>query len=81
MSDITPLAREVAGWVGEILKKEIDPSRLDALLVDDYGADSMDMVDIVEAMERKYGFVVPDDQLLKFKTLEDVVSRIQAEAA
>ena len=65
MADPNILAQELAEMIGQILRKTIDPTRLDALLVDDYGADSMDMVDIVESMERKYGVVVDNEQLQK----------------
>ena len=77
MADPNILAQELAEMIGQILRKTIDPTRLDALLVDDYGADSMDMVDIVESMERKYGVVVDNEQLQKLLSLGDVVRTVQ----
>jgi len=78
MADPNILAQELAEMIGQILRKTIDPTRLDALLVDDYGADSMDMVDIVESMERKYGVVVDNEELQKLLSLADVVRTVQA---
>ena len=77
MADPNILAQELAEMIGQILRKTIDPTRLDVLLVDDYGADSMDMVDIVESMERKYGVVVDNEQLQKLLSLGDVVRNVQ----
>lgn len=77
MADPNILAQELAEMIGQILRKTIDPTRLDLLLVDDYGADSMDMVDIVESMERKYGVVVDNEQLQKLLSLGDVVRTVQ----
>jgi acyl carrier protein len=77
MADPNILAQELAEMIGQILRKTIDPTRLDVLLVDDYGADSMDMVDIVESMERKYGVVVDNEQLQKLLSLGDVVRTVQ----
>ena len=77
MADPNILAQELAEMIGQILRKTIDPTRLDVLLVDDYGADSMDMVDIVESMERKYGVVVDNEELQKLLSLADVVRTVQ----
>ena len=77
MADPNILAQELAEMIGQILRKTIDPTRLDVLLVDDYGADSMDMVDIVESMERKYGVVVDNEQLQRLLSLGDVVRTVQ----
>ena len=77
MADPNILAQELAEMIGQILRKTIDPTRLDALLVDVYGADSMDMVDIVESMERKYGVVVDNEELQKLLSLADVVRTVQ----
>jgi acyl carrier protein len=81
MSDTVSLTQEVSQWLGEILRKEVDPARLDADLVGDYGADSMDMVDIAEALERKYGIIVSNNEISELCTLQDVVLRIQAAAS
>lgn len=70
------LAAEVANWLGEILLVDIDPSRMEASLERDYGANSMDIVDMAESMERRYGIVVTNDQLTRLKTFGDVIGLI-----
>lgn len=78
MNDIDTLAQEVALLVGKIRQMKMDPLRLDALLAEEYGADSMDMLEIVDAVENKYGISVTDDQVLEICTIRDIVAMIQA---
>lgn len=78
MNNNDSLAHEVTRWLGKILRKEVDPTKLDALLIEYYGADSMDMVDIADTMETKYGIVVTDEQVPNIRTVEDILRLIQA---
>ncbi len=72
MSD-EQLAAEVAQWVGKIFGEVVGPAARDANLVETYDADSMDIVDIVEGLERKYGVNVPNSEVPNIKTFGDVV--------
>jgi acyl carrier protein len=47
--------------------------------VDDLGADSLDIVELVMAMEEEFGVEIPDDQAEKIKTVQDAVSYIGAQ--
>ena len=40
---------------------------------EDLGADSLDVVEILMAIEDKYGFVVPDEVVMSVKTVQDLV--------
>ena len=53
---------------------EVDATNLDARLKDDYGADSMDMVDIAEKMERRYGVKISNDSVSQLRTFGDVLN-------
>ncbi|HEU24376.1 MAG TPA: acyl carrier protein [Mesoaciditoga lauensis] len=46
--------------------------------VDDLGADSLDLVDLVMALEDEFGIKVDDDKLEKFVTVGDVVQYINS---
>ena len=46
-------------------------------IVDDLGADSLDIVDIVMTIEDKFGMEVPDEALENAHTVEDVVKYIE----
>ena len=40
------------------------------------GADSLDEVEIVMALEEEFGIEIPDEDIMKFRTVEDVVKYI-----
>lgn len=45
--------------------------------IDDLGADSLDVVDIVMAFEDEFGVKIADDELEKFTTVGDVVKYLK----
>lgn len=55
-------------------KLGVDQSRVvpQALLVDDLGADSLDLVELVMAFEDQYEIEIPDSDFERIKTVEDV---------
>ena len=48
-----------------------------ASFVDDLGADSLDLVELVMAFEEEFGVDVPDDDAAGLKTVGDAVSYIE----
>ena len=81
-----PLTREVieqkvASIIVENLgvdESEITPN---AHLVDDLGADSLDIVELVMEMENQFGIEVDEDEGEKVRTVKDVCDLIQRKAA
>ncbi len=59
-------------------RAEITP---DAVFVDDLGADSLDLVELIMAMEEEFGFEIADEEAEKLRTVGDVISFIKAKAA
>lgn len=53
--------------------KEVKP---ESQLIDDLGADSLDLVEISMALEEEFSIEVPDDQVESIHTVEDVVKFI-----
>jgi len=51
---------------------------MDANIQDDFGADSLDIVDLIGNFEEEFDIEIPDDQVEKIKTVEDVVKYIEA---
>jgi len=53
----------------------IDPSEIndDNDLVNDLGADSLDIIQMLISMEREFGVVFDDDEIKKVKTVKDVI--------
>ncbi len=50
---------------------------MEANIVEDLEADSLDVVDLVMTLEDEFGLEVPDDQVENFHTVGDVVNFIQ----
>ena len=48
----------------------------EAAFVDDLGADSLDIVELVMALEEEFGVSIPDEQAEKIKTVGDAVDYI-----
>ena len=55
-------------------KEEIVP---EASFIDDLGADSLDIVELVMAMEETFDIEIPDDDAEKIQTIGDVVSYLK----
>jgi len=48
----------------------------DASFTDDLGADSLDLVEVVMALEEEFGAQIPDEDAEKIKTVGDAVKYI-----
>ncbi len=67
--------------VKEILAKQlrvdIDTISVDTDIMDDLGADSLDVVEMLMTIEQEYDIVVPDEAIMTFKTVGDVAKYIE----
>ncbi|HEU17993.1 MAG TPA: acyl carrier protein [Deltaproteobacteria bacterium] len=50
----------------------------EAKFIDDLGADSLDLVELIMAMEDHFGLEISDDDLAKITTIQDVIDYITA---
>ena len=59
---------------------EIDEDRItmDSNIMEDFDADSLDVVDMVMSLEDEFGIEVPDKEVEKLHTVGDVVRFIDA---
>ncbi|MGA9754164.1 MAG: acyl carrier protein [Desulfobaccales bacterium] len=58
-------------------RSEVTP---EAVFVDDLGADSLDLVELIMAMEEEFGMEIADEDAEKLRTVQDVTSFISARA-
>lgn len=63
--------------LSEQLEIEEDYIKLDSNIVDDLGASSLDIVDIVMSIEDEFALEVPDELIEKVQTVGDIVDFIE----
>jgi acyl carrier protein len=66
-------ADRVKKIVVEHLGVEPDKVTEDASFIDDLGADSLDIVELVMAFEEEFGVEIPDDAAEKITTVRDAI--------
>jgi acyl carrier protein len=64
--------------VAEQLERDVNEITNTSSLIDDLGADSLDVVELVMKMEEEFGIEIPDEEAEKIKTVNDVVQYITA---
>ena len=67
---------KVRDIVVDQLGVEADEVNIDSTFIDDLGADSLDIVELIMAFEEEFGIEIPDEAAEKIKTVQDVVSFI-----
>lgn len=68
---------EVKDVVVEQLSVAPDAVKLESKIIEDLGADSLDVVELVMALEEKFEVEIPDSEAEKLKTIQDVVSFVE----
>jgi acyl carrier protein len=71
-----PLEQRVREIVAEQLERDVNEVTNMASFIDDLGADSLDIVELVMKMEEEFGIEIPDEEAEKIKTVNDVIQYI-----
>ena len=70
--------------VKEIIAKELEVGvqqlAPEAKFIEDLGADSLDIVELVMALEEEFGLDIPDEDAEKMKTVGDAMNYLKAHA-
>ena len=74
-------ADRVKKIVVEHLGVEAEKVSGEASFIDDLGADSLDIVELVMAFEEEFGVEIPDDAAEKITTVKDAIDYIEANQA
>ena len=72
--DIEQRVRRV---ISEKLRVDESKVRPESSLIEDLGADSLDVVELVMRLEEEFGITVPDEDLQKLMRVRDVVEYIR----
>jgi acyl carrier protein len=69
---------QVRGIIAEQLGLKADENKTDASFVDDLGADSLDTVELVMALEEEFETEIPDEEAEKITTVQHAIDYIRA---
>ncbi len=72
------MLEKIQAMLAEALNISVDKVTPDAKIVDDLGADSLDVVEMLSQLEEEYGIIIPDDQAENLVTVADVANAIEA---
>lgn len=73
MSVLEKITQIIVGQLG-VNKAEVVP---EAKFIDDLGADSLDIVELLMALEDQYGIEVPDEDAEGLQTIGDLIRYIE----
>ena len=71
---------KVKNIIVEQLGVEPEQVKPEAQIVNDLGADSLDTVELIMALEEEFNIDIPDEQAEKIKTVGEAIEHIKAKA-
>jgi acyl carrier protein len=71
------MLEKIQAMLAEALNIPIEKVTPDAKIVEDLGADSLDVVELLSQLEEEYGIIIPDDQAETLVTVADVANAIE----
>ena len=66
--------------IAKNLEVSVDQLAPEAKFIEDLGADSLDTVELVMALEEEFGLDIPDEDADKLKTVGDAMNYLQQHA-
>ena len=63
------------------LDVDADEVTAEASIIDDLGADSLDVVDLISSVEDEFDVEIPDEKVEGIKTVGDIVAYIESATA
>ncbi|MFY9177041.1 MAG: acyl carrier protein [Caldicoprobacterales bacterium] len=69
---------KVRGIIAEQLGIEADEITMESSFIDDLGADSLDIVELIMALEEEFDMEIPDEDAEKISTVGDVIDYINS---
>ena len=78
------MAKEIVEKVKEIVSEQLGVDEAEVTpsssFVDDLGADSLDQVELVMALEEAFALEIPDEHAEKIRTVQDAIDYIEKHA-
>ena len=71
------MLEKIQEMLAEALNLPVEKVTAEAKIVDDLGADSLDVVELLSRLEDEYGVVIPDEDVEGLATVGDVAAEIE----
>ena len=71
------MLEKIQEMLAEALNLSVEKVTAEAKIVDDLGADSLDVVELLSRLEDEYGITIPDEDVEELVTVGDVVKEIE----
>ncbi|MEK6569310.1 MAG: acyl carrier protein [candidate division NC10 bacterium] len=81
MADVAGLEEKVKKIIVDQLGVDAAEVTPEASFIEDLGADSLDTVELVMALEEEFGIEIPDEEAEKIMTVKHAVEYIKAHSA
>ena len=71
------MLEKIQSMLAEALDLPVEKVTPDAKIVDDLGADSLDVVELLSQLEDEFGIIIPDDEVEGLVTVADVAAELE----
>ncbi len=78
MASSEEINERIKSIIAEQLGVNMEEVVPEASFIEDLGADSLDIVELIMALEEEYDMEIPDEDAEKIQSVEDVISYIQS---
>lgn len=81
MASSEEIAERIKSIIVEQLGVSMEEVTPEASFIEDLGADSLDIVELIMALEEEYDMEIPDEDAEKIQTVNDVIEYVQGKQA
>ena len=71
------MLEKIQAMLAEALNLPVEKITADAKIVEDLGADSLDVVELLSRLEDEYGVTIPDEEVENLITVSDVATELE----
>ncbi len=71
------MLEKIQALLAEALNLPLEKVAPDAKIVEDLGADSLDLVELLSQLEDEYGITIPDDEVESLVTVADIAAELE----